>query len=138
MYRQNNELVYSPSDLNAFLDNECVTWLSRFNLEYPGELTANEAAEEDVLIQGAGDEHERTYLAGLVANGADVVVIDREDRDAFLLTMEAMRGGREIIYQARLELNDSQAGRTSSSGSTVLPNWGHGITRYGTPNCRAA
>ncbi len=62
MYRQNNELVYSPSDLNAFLDNECVTWLSRFNLEYPGELTANEAADEDVLIQGAGDEHERTYL----------------------------------------------------------------------------
>ena len=41
MYRQNNELVYSPSDLNTFLDNECVTWLSRFNLEYPGELTAS-------------------------------------------------------------------------------------------------
>jgi predicted RecB family nuclease len=106
MYRQNNDLVYSPSDLNAFLDNECVTWLSRFNLEYPGELTANEAAEEDVLIQGAGNEHERTYLAGLVANGADVVVIDREDPGAFLLTLEAMRAGREIIYQARLELNE--------------------------------
>lgn len=52
MYREDNELVYSPSDLNAFLDNECVTWLSRFNVEFPDELIADEAAEATKTRKG--------------------------------------------------------------------------------------
>ena len=40
MQRVNGSLVYSPSDLNAFLENECVTWLDRYNLEHPGDIEA--------------------------------------------------------------------------------------------------
>lgn len=29
--------VYSPSDLIAFLENECVTWLDRYDAEFPGD-----------------------------------------------------------------------------------------------------
>jgi len=59
-----------------------------------------------VLIQCAGDEHERSCLAGLISSGADVAVIDRDDPYAFLVTFEAMRTGPEIICQARLDLNE--------------------------------
>jgi hypothetical protein len=61
MYKRDNELTYSPSDLNAFLENECVTWLDRFEVEHPGELKADEPEEEDELIRRTGDEHERSF-----------------------------------------------------------------------------
>jgi predicted RecB family nuclease len=102
MYKSDRGLIYSPSDLNAFLENECVTWLDRFNLEYPGELQADEVDEQDELIRRAGDEHENAFLAGIVDNGSDVLTIDRQDPAAFEKTLQAMREGREVIYQARL------------------------------------
>jgi uncharacterized protein len=103
MYKRDQELIYSPSDLNAFLENECVTWLDRFNIEHPGELQREETNEEDKLIQRSGDEHERAYLGHLMDIGADVVIINRDDPMAFATTVQAMRQGREVIYQARLE-----------------------------------
>jgi len=106
MYKRDNELIYSPSDLNAFLENECVTWLNRFNIEYPGDLQVDETSEEGALIWEAGDEHERVYLAGLVNNGSDVLTINRDDPWAFSATLQAMRDGREIIYQAKLEYGE--------------------------------
>lgn len=106
MYRRGNELVFSPSDLNAFLENECVTWLDRLDIECPGELQADEPGEEDELIRRAGDDHERAHVAGLVNNGSDVQAIDRDDPAAFATTVQAMHDGREVIHQARLENGD--------------------------------
>ena len=106
MYKRDNELTYSPSDLNAFLENECVTWLDRFAIECPGELMADEAGEEDELIRRTGDEHEQRYLRNLVNGGSDVLVIDRNDPEAFAKTVQAMHGGREVIYQARLKFRE--------------------------------
>jgi predicted RecB family nuclease len=103
MYKRDNELLYSPSDLNAFLENEAVTWLDRLNLECPGELKADEPAEEDALIRRTGDEHEQSFLTGLEGGGSDVAMIGRNDRAAFAKTIHAMRQGREVIYQARLQ-----------------------------------
>ena len=68
-------------------------------------MKRDEATEEDVLVRQAGDEHEREYLAGLKAT-ADVVEIDRRDEFAFSATARAMREGRPVIYQARLELGE--------------------------------
>lgn len=106
MYKPGNELIYSPSDLNAFLENQCVTWLDRFDIEYPGELKADEPEEEDELIRRTGDEHERSFLAGLVSGGSDVLAIDRDDPDAFAKSVQGMHQGREVIYQARLECGE--------------------------------
>lgn len=103
MYKRDNELIYSPSDLNAFLQNECVTWLDRFDIEHPGELRADEPEEEDELIRHTGEEHERSFLSRLDSGGSDVTAIDRDDPDAFAKTIQAIRQGREVIYQARLQ-----------------------------------
>src|SRR4051794_30951987 len=97
MYKNDRGLIYSPSDLNAFLENEGITWLDRFNLEYPGELEIEEADEEDELIRRAGYEHENKFLTGIVNNGFDVLRIDREDPAAFEKTLQAMREGRDVI-----------------------------------------
>ena len=50
MYKNGSDYIYSPSDLIGFLENECVTWLDRYNLEFPGELSEDEPTEEDELV----------------------------------------------------------------------------------------
>jgi hypothetical protein len=42
MYKNGSDYTYSPSDLIGFLENDCVTWLDRYNLDFPGELTRDE------------------------------------------------------------------------------------------------
>jgi predicted RecB family nuclease len=102
MQKIHGSLLYSPSDLNAFLENECITWLDRYDLEYPGELERDVTSEEEELISGAGDEHERRHLARLRAED-EVAIINRDSASAYADTITAMRRGAPVIYQARLE-----------------------------------
>lgn len=50
MYKNGFDYTYSAPDLIAFLENECLTWLDRYNLDFPGELAEDEPAEVDELI----------------------------------------------------------------------------------------
>jgi uncharacterized protein len=102
MYRSGSNYRYSPSDLNAFLENECVTWLDRLALERPGTLERDEASEEQELVRSTGDCHEAQFLDQL-RRETDVAVIDTKDREAAQKTLAAMQAGRAVIYQARLE-----------------------------------
>jgi predicted RecB family nuclease len=100
------ELAFSPSDLNAFLACPHLTWLelavARDELKKPHR--PNPQAE---LIRAKGDEHEAAYLQRLRDDGRDIVEIDlASDFDwdrAAGESQEAMRAGREIIYQAVLD-----------------------------------
>ena len=103
MQYRNGKLIFSPTDLIAFVENEHVTWLDRYNLECPGELIRDEAAGDDAMIRSAGDAHERNYVAALASEGRDIVDL-RDTPEAYYATLAAMRDGREVIYQARLEL----------------------------------
>jgi predicted RecB family nuclease len=97
-------LLFSPTDLNAFLACEHLTTLevavARGELERP--FRRNPHAE---LIRRKGEEHERAYLERLRATGHEVVEIDLDDRDwegAARATEDAIHQGADVIYQAVL------------------------------------
>ncbi len=95
----------SPSDVTNFLACEHLTTLelavARGELAKP--IAENPAAE---LVFRKGREHEAAYLARLVAAGKTVEEIQLEpDLDwerAALETVEAMRSGVDVVYQAVL------------------------------------
>jgi predicted RecB family nuclease len=102
MQRRGNAWLYSPSDLIQFLENEAVTWFDRFNIERPGVLLRDEESSSEQLAQAQGDEHERKFVDQLTIEHKDIVNL-RGVSDACARTLDAMRGGREVIYQAHLE-----------------------------------
>jgi predicted RecB family nuclease len=104
MQSTDGRLLFSPTDLNAFLACEHLSTLrlavARGELAKP--FRHNPHAE---LIRRKGDEHEAAYLARLQALGRDVTTIDFDDRDwerAARETEEAIRDGADVVYQAAL------------------------------------
>jgi predicted RecB family nuclease len=100
--QHDGRILFSPSDLNAFLECEHLTQLelavARRELERPAD--ENPQAE---LVKRKGEEHEAAYLAQLLAAGHDVVTIPNNWDDlgaAARATEEAMRAGADAIYQA--------------------------------------
>ncbi|MBI4470626.1 MAG: TM0106 family RecB-like putative nuclease, partial [Acidobacteria bacterium] len=70
-------------------------------LDFPGEVQPDPEDEGNTLFQTKGFEHEAGYLSQLKRDGADVCEIsDRGDR--YSETIDAIRAGRGIIYQAAL------------------------------------
>ena len=101
MQQRNGRILFSPSDLNAFLECDHLMQLelavARHELGRPD--ADNPQAD---LVKRKGQEHEAVYLAQLVADGRDVVTIANEwDLDtAARATEEAMRAGADVVYQA--------------------------------------
>jgi uncharacterized protein len=118
-------LQFSPSDLTAFLESEFASWMDRWYLErmaqphvvtptksdVPQPLSLSidcqpdEQDEETLLYAGKGIEHEKTFLEGLRSQGMQVIEID-QDGESARATLDAMKAGAELIYQARLEMGD--------------------------------
>ena len=100
--------VYSASDLNDFLACEYLTSLETAVMR--GERARpDDRSEQARRLAELGDEHERRYLARLVADGIAVTTIARPaagaDRASALRaaadeTAAAMRAGAQAIYQA--------------------------------------
>src|SRR5688572_8547137 len=107
MYRdkRTGRLVYSPSDLIRFMESPFASWMDRYHLEYPGQLTPDEDTAEQKLVQQTGDRHEQKYLQTLRTEGRDIVEIAKDGSDPEGETLAAMTAGREIIYQACLSLD---------------------------------
>jgi len=99
--QRNGDVLFSPSDLNGFLECEHLTQLelaiARGELEPPSET--NPQAD---LVKRKGVEHEAAYLKQLLADGREVKTIPNDwDLDAAArATEEAMRAGADVIYQA--------------------------------------
>jgi predicted RecB family nuclease len=103
---ENGRPSFSPSDVTAYLECEHLTQLEL-------KVASREIVKPDVedaqtaLIRRKGEEHERAYLAQLLADGRDIVTIEIAGPDgewdwgrAAGETEEAMRAGREVVYQA--------------------------------------
>jgi predicted RecB family nuclease len=99
--QRNNSILFSPSDLNAFLECEHLTQLELAVARHELERPIDENPQAD-LVKRKGDEHEAAYLAALLAEGREVVTIANDgDLDvAARATEGAMRAGAEVIYQA--------------------------------------
>ena len=103
MQRISGRLVFSPTDLNNFLDCE---YLTRLDIEVANgrELTAVRSAEAD-LLAAKGEAHELRHLAELERGYGPAVRIDAAGRDwarAVQDTLNAMAAGAPVIYQATL------------------------------------
>jgi predicted RecB family nuclease len=103
MRLHNHQILYSPSDLGNFVACEHLTQL---------ELAAalGETARPNVsnayvdLIKRKGEEHEKSFLEALRAEGHEVTEIGISDDRGFAAaeeaTVVAMRAGAKYIYQA--------------------------------------
>src|SRR5437867_502489 len=109
MQATNSRLALSPSDLNDYVECAHLTTLA---LEVARGVRRRPYVPDDhgELLRRKGEEHEAAYLAELRARGrqvVDVIGADRWDFDSSArATIEAMRAGVEIIYQATFVLGD--------------------------------
>jgi uncharacterized protein len=76
--------------------------MDRVALEIPGRFTPDPDNDTDKLLQERGIEHERAFLKKLQESGRDVCDLSGV-KEKFSVTLEAMRAGREIIYQGALQ-----------------------------------
>ena len=99
MQRTGDRLVFSPSDLNHFLECEHLTRLERDREQ--GASRGPRDPQADLLAE-KGAEHERAWLERFSVEGRDVVRIDAAgserdwDTDA-ARTTAAMRAGADTI-----------------------------------------
>lgn len=100
---QSGDVVLSASDLTRF---QACPHASALDLRSLGgkPLAATEEDDSARLLQEKGNEHERAYLAQLRDAGRSIVTVEREsDLDlAVAKTIEALRSGPDIVYQAAL------------------------------------
>ena len=106
MQLQNGTPLISASDLVAFLECEHLTMLDMRSLTDNAMRACRSVADESAaLIARKGMEHEHAYLARLRAEGRQVVDIAADKGstdDKVQRTLQAMRDGVEVIYQATL------------------------------------
>ncbi len=106
MQRLDGRFIYAASDLNDFL--ECKRLSELDSLVARRMIPAPDATDEQrALIRRKGEEHERAYLVAMLArHPGGVVRFERSEsgienyREAERATLEAMRRGVPIIYQA--------------------------------------
>jgi len=73
------------------------------------ELIEETTTARGELLARKGDDRERAYLEALIARGVDVAMVpsvangEVEQADAVAHTVDAMRMGAAVIYQAALE-----------------------------------
>src|SRR6185437_11738189 len=108
MDRIDGRPVYSATDLVAFLACEHLTQLERAAIAGLVTRPMREDPELDI-IRRRGFQHEARFLADLRAEGRVVVAIEQDGsiadrgeelRTAAAMTIGAMAGGADVIYQA--------------------------------------
>jgi predicted RecB family nuclease len=102
MKGMDGSLLYAAMDLMGFLGCRHSIFLDLVDLRTPLEKAEDNAQAQ--LIQERGLAHERAYLHSLREAGRRVVEIaeDAPLRDRVARTLEAMRQGVDVIYQAAL------------------------------------
>ncbi len=98
-------LVFSPSDLTAFIESEFTSWMDRHHLENPGKFEMDEVDESDELVQDKGNVHEQEVLAQLITEYGKVHTVPAVGNfeTRHIETIEAMKRGEPVIYQAALK-----------------------------------
>lgn len=104
MQTRNGIQLYSASDICGFLECQHLTVLDLQHLVTPMEKTPE--SEQNRLIQNKGLAHEAAFLERLKSADAHVVDV-AEGNPSFArrveLTLEAMKAGADIIFQASLQ-----------------------------------
>ena len=100
------ELIFSPSDLVRYIDSPFASWMARHALECPDSGIEKDPADALLsYLAEKGIEHESRFLEALRSRHGAVVTIpdDLDDTTKLSKTMDAMRDGADVIFQACLE-----------------------------------
>ena len=109
MQHRGPQLLVSPADLAEFMSSRFASWMTRYALDHPEVKPGVDLSDPDALpgeaeiLQRKGQEHEAQVLASLRERGLGLVEIDVHGMDSVARTLDAMRAGSEVVYQARLE-----------------------------------
>jgi hypothetical protein len=104
MYLASNQIVFSPSDLTQFMDSPFASWMEHLAITNPELLpTPDESDELLSVLHNLGNQHEAEVLAAFKAEGLTIANL-RKRSDSYQATIDAMKNGVEVIYQAHLEL----------------------------------
>jgi uncharacterized protein len=101
--REDGKVLYSASDVVNFLECEHLTTLDLIDLEAP--LPKSQDDDHAKLIQSKGFAHESRFLETLKARHARVADISAcadDSASRAQATLEAMRRGDDVIFQATL------------------------------------
>jgi uncharacterized protein len=102
---KNEQLIYSPSDLSNFIHCKHLSSLDRSALY--GKLEKPIYTNKVMLaLREKGQKFEAEFLDTLRQEGKSIAEINSEDVNAFAKTKEALRNGVDVIYQARLGINN--------------------------------
>ena len=100
-------ILLSASDLSTHMSCKHATFL---NLQLAREIIPSPPKYDNPsleALQQRGEEFEKDYINQLKGSGRTVAEISRGDtKEAAVQTLEAMKHGVDIIYQARLELDN--------------------------------
>ena len=104
MYKNNNTLIFSPSDLTVFLDSPFASWMERAKKE-KSDFSIKQDEDDPLmsLLASKGIEHENKFLVKLKEQRLSTIDIEQVDnKDKLSATLNAMQQGFDIIYQATL------------------------------------
>jgi predicted RecB family nuclease len=115
-----NKKRFSPSDLVTFLGCHHATYLDL--KRHSDGIKPTEDSASNKLLQEKGYEHEKGYLQSLKDEGRSIIEIssDQSSHDRIHSTIEVLRSGVDVIYQARLDV-DPWFGNADFLMKTNLP-----------------
>ena len=104
MYLESDKIIFSPSDLTQFMDSPFASWMEHLAITHQDLLPVPDKNDELLgVLHDMGNQHESEILEGFEASGLTVANLDKRT-DSYQATLEAMKKGVDIIYQAHLEL----------------------------------
>ncbi|MAN86868.1 MAG: recombinase RecB [Algoriphagus sp.] len=110
MKSKNNTIIYSPSDLSAHSSCKHLTQLNKQHTR--GEIADPEVYTNRVLLmlKEKGIQFEENHLQEIKVQGKNVSEISTNDPHAEKHTIDAMKAGVDVIYQARLKEDGKWSG----------------------------
>lgn len=103
MYNNNGIMIFSPSDITLYMESPFASWMEHYATVMPE--TAPKPGQQDLmlaLLQEKGNAHEHAILIELQSKGLKIENLSKFG-SSMESTINAMRTGVDIIYQAVLE-----------------------------------
>ena len=99
MYKNKDEIIYSPSDLITYTKSPFSSWMDRYHL-YNTTITPDEKTEDIELICSLGNKHEKRILEEFKISNPDIIDLSGDNFNV----MNALNSKASVIYQARLSM----------------------------------
>jgi len=107
MYKNQNSIIYSPTDLTTFVISPFANWMNRFALEEKNTLALKDSPDGMMeKLAERGILHEKKQIEKFRSAGKSIHEVPSKgpSTERLQATIAAMKSGVDVIYQAYLEL----------------------------------